>query len=70
MYTEFDNGKDKNLISVIFNNIDGNASNFDTFVAELGLYENTFSVIAIAETNINEENKNLYGICNYKYNCE
>ena len=68
VHTKFANGKDKNLISVIFNNIDGNASNFDTFVAELGQYENTFSVIAIAETNIDEENKNLYGICNY--NCE
>ena len=57
--------ENKNLISVIFNNIDGNASNFDTFVTELAQCENMFSVIAIAETNIDEESSNLYGISNY-----
>ena len=52
-------------ISVLFNNIDGNASNFDTFVADISQYQYKFSVIAIAETNIGEHHKSLYQISNY-----
>ena len=59
------NNEDKSMISVLFNNIDGNASNFDAFLAELGQYKNTFSIIAIAETNIDESSKDLYSICEY-----
>ena len=52
-------------ISILFNNIDGNASNFDFFSAEISQYKNLFSVIAIAETNIDEGHKDLYNILNY-----
>jgi hypothetical protein len=52
-------------ISILFNNIDGNASNFDSFVADTCLYKNKFDVITIAETNINEVNKDLYQISGY-----
>ena len=55
----------KSPISVIFNNIDGNASNFDSFVADISQYKTQFSVIAIAETNTIESHKDLYQICNY-----
>ena len=55
----------ENIISFLFNNIDGNASNFDSFASEISLYKNIFSVIGIAETNINEEHKDLYSIHNY-----
>lgn len=54
-----------NNISILFNNIDGNSSNFDSFVAEIGQCDTDFSVIGIAETNINEENKNLYQMTGY-----
>ena len=50
----------------MFNNIDGNATNFDTFVADISQYNVKFSVIAIAETNINEESKVLYNIPGYE----
>ena len=55
----------KSPISMVFNNIDGNSSNFDSFIADLSQYKNKFSIIAIAETNIEENHKNLYQICNY-----
>ena len=37
--------------SILFNNIDGCASNFDNFCAELATIKNKFSIIALAETN-------------------
>ena len=52
--------------STFFLNIDGNATNFDPFVAELQLYQNKFSVIALAETNIDQCNENMYQIDNYQ----
>ena len=59
--------KSNNVISTIFNNIDGNASNFDAFLVEvLNLHNTTFSIIAIAETNVDESSKDLYNIPNYK----
>ena len=51
--------------SILFNNIDGNASNFDSFLSEISQYKLPFSIIAIAETNIDEENSDLYKISNY-----
>ena len=54
----------KNL-SMLFNNIDGNASNFDSFVSEISQYRHAFSFIGIAETNINEVDKDLYKIPGY-----
>ena len=52
-------------MSVVFNNIDGNASNFDHFVADLSQYRERFDVIAVAETNVSAEHKDLYQIRNY-----
>ena len=55
----------KSNFSFIFNNIDGAASNFDTFATHLTIYETTFPVIGIAETNIDEEHGSLYKIPGY-----
>ena len=52
--------------STFFLNVDGNATNFDNFVAELQLYNHAFSVISLAETNIDQCNQNMYQIDNYK----
>ena len=43
---------------ILFNNIDGAASNFDSFTTELGLSKTKFSIIGIAETNLDEEHGN------------
>ncbi len=59
------NSKSKPYISVLFNNIDGNASNFDYFVANISQYKEKFDFIALAETNINEDNKDLFQINGY-----
>ena len=61
----FEEQSSKNFISVLFNNLDGNASNFDNFVTEINQLKTKFSVIGIAETNINECHKDLYKIPNY-----
>ena len=50
----------------MFNNIDGNAANFDAFIADLCQYKHRFSIIAIAETNISDAHQNLYQIEGYK----
>ena len=49
----------------IFCNIDGNASNFDTFATEITQTNHVFSFIGIAETNIDPELKDLYKIPGY-----
>ena len=59
------NEQDKHILSVLFNNIDGNASNFDAFASDISQYKHEFSVIAIAETNIDECHKHLYPMQNY-----
>lgn len=51
--------------SSLFNNIDGNASNFDTFVTDITRYKHTFSIIGLAETNIDADCKDLYRIPGY-----
>ena len=58
-------GINNNNISVLFNNIDGNASNFDSFVTELSIHKHPFSIIGIAETNVEAHNKDLYRIPGY-----
>ena len=55
----------KQLFSNLFTNIDGNATNFDEFATELQLYNNTFSVIGLAEPNICESQKDMYPLTNY-----
>ena len=54
----------KNL-TALFNNIDGNASNFDMFVTDISRYDHTFSIIGIAETNVDIDCKDVYGIPGY-----
>ena len=51
--------------SAIFNNIDGNASNFDAFATEITGFNHMFSFIGIAETNIDSDLKDLYKIPGY-----
>ena len=58
-------GHIKTNFSFIFNNIDGAASNFDSFSAQLGNYKSTFPVIGISETNIDEEHGSLYTMPGY-----
>ena len=58
--------KHKNKLSVFYNNIDGVVSNFDSLSAELSSMKNTFSVITLAETNLDAENKNLFRFNGYQ----
>ena len=51
--------------TTLFNNVDGNATNFDNFVADISQYQHPFSFIGLAETNIEAELKNLYNIPGY-----
>ncbi|KAL5261473.1 hypothetical protein ACHWQZ_G007251 [Mnemiopsis leidyi] len=51
--------------SSYFINIDGNASNFDTLLVELERFTHKFSIIALAETNTDQQLKNLYQIPGY-----
>ena len=56
--------------SMLFQNIDGNKSNFDTLAIELKCYEFEFSIIALAETNEGSEIKDLYQLTNYRSFCQ
>ena len=51
--------------SSYFFNIDGNKRNFNSFCVELKQLDWEFSIIALAETNIDQELQNLYQIPNY-----
>ena len=46
--------------STFFLNVDGNTTNFDQLVAEIQLYSHDFSVISLAETNIDQCNQHIY----------
>ena len=59
------NNENSLVFSALFNNIDGNSANFDKFACEVSQYRNIFSVIAIAETNIDQCHKDLYRLNNY-----
>ena len=48
--------------SIVFKNIDGVRSNFDLFSAEITPQTDKISVIALAETNLDECNKDLFKI--------
>ena len=52
--------------SIMFQNIDGNRSNFDSLVMELQSYVGSFSIIALAETNVGPEMKDLYILNGYE----
>ena len=51
--------------SVYFMNIDGNTSNFDSLLVELQRLEHKFSIIALAETNVDQPLQKLYQIPGY-----
>ena len=53
--------------SMIFQNIDGNRTNFDTFSVELDRITEKFRVIGLAETNVGTDESNVY--CLDGYNC-
>ena len=48
-----------------FLNIDGNASNFDTFTATLSAISHEFSIIGITETNIASSQKDSYKLAGF-----
>lgn len=54
------------LFSSYFLNVDGNASNFDELSIELKQLEHQYSVLGLAETNIDQSHKDLYQLQNYK----
>ena len=54
-----------NSLKFQFLNIDGNASNFDTFTAMLSAISHEFSVIDISETNIICSQKDTYKLAGY-----
>ena len=56
--------KSSNFNTYLYN-IDGKKSNFDTFISEIVPFDGKFSVIGIAETNINSDRKDLYKIDEY-----
>ena len=51
--------------SILFQNIDGNKSNFDSLILETKRYSNKFSIIALAETNVGPELSSLYQLTGY-----
>ena len=57
---------DSKTISCHFLNIDGNATNFDSFVTTLASMDYKFDLIGIAETNISAECKSLYNLDGYE----
>ena len=52
-------------LAVLFNNIDGASTNFDTFSADLSLIKTKFAAVCLAETNLEEEHGKLYDLPGY-----
>ena len=50
---------------VYFYNINGNRANFDTVASELKKFDNKISIIGFAETNIDNDQKNLFRLDQY-----
>ena len=57
----------KQNLSMIFQNVDGNRTNFDSFNLELDRISEKFHVIGLAETNVGVEESTVYNI--EGYNC-
>ena len=57
--------KEGHCSSALFNNIDGNASNFDSFATEISQAKHAFSFIGVAESSIDSNLKDLYKIPGY-----
>ena len=55
----------KDMLSTLFFNIDGNSTNFDSFLVQMSSFKHKFSVIGLAETNTDQENGNLYQMGDY-----
>lgn len=55
----------KGKISLLFQNIDGNKSNFDMMCIDLCRYDQKFSIIALAETNVGPEMSSMYQLPDY-----
>ena len=55
-----------NSFSILFNNIDGNQTNFDTLSVDLDRHDCKFSAITLCETNVDCANKDLYHIQGYE----
>lgn len=53
------------FLSALFLNIDGNASNFDTFQVELKRLSHPFDVLGLAETNAGSSLQELYQVPSY-----
>ena len=51
--------------STFFQNVDGNKSNFDSFAVNVHQMDHLFSVIGLAETNVDPANKDLYMLDGY-----
>ena len=47
----------ESIFSIVFNNLDGNLKIYDSLTVDLSQYTEQFSIIALAETNIDETNK-------------
>ena len=56
----------KEHLPILFNNIDGMSSNFDSLHALLGHTKSRFGIVAIAETNIEPHHKDLYTLPGYQ----
>ena len=52
---------------MIFQNIDGNRTNFDTFSVELERLSFKFQVIGLAETNVEQADSQIYQLDGYKH---
>ena len=62
----YDKNSNLDSLPILFNNIDGMSSNFDNLHALLATSNLKFSVIALAETNIDPCHKGLYNLPEYQ----
>ena len=67
-FTELSNliKNSKSPFSIMFRNIDGVASNFDMFSTELFSISEKTSIFTLAETNLDECNKDLFNVKGYQ----
>ena len=52
-------------LAILFNNIDGAASNFESFSADLSLISTKFAAVCLAETNLDENQGKLFDLPGY-----
>ena len=56
----------ESIFSIVFNNLDGNLTNFDSLPVDLAQNTRQFSIIALAETNIDETKNASFDILGYQ----